>query len=69
MEYAKDEIFQVKYNEELNRLEFEKDPWTSKIWKKVKKHKFMTAVFFTFVLFSSINFILIYHFMEVLQRI
>lgn len=69
MEYAKDEIFKVRYNATLNRLEIHEEGWTSKLWKRIKKHKFMTTVFFTFILFSSINFLLIHHFMKILQTI
>ena len=36
MEYAKDEIFQIKYNTKLNRLEMGKENWTSKLVKKMQ---------------------------------
>ena len=30
MEYAKDEIFQIRYNTKLNRLQIGSESWTSK---------------------------------------
>lgn len=67
MEYAKDEIFQVRYNTKLDRLEFKKDGWTSIVRRQIKKHKFMTTVISICTIFSTLNFVLIYYFMKVLQ--
>ena len=44
MEYANDKIFTLKYNTKSNKLEFERSKWTSKLFKKIKKHKFITMI-------------------------
>ena len=41
----------------------------SQVLGKVSKHKFITAVSFSLVIFSSINFILIYQFIRTLKNI
>ena len=39
MEYAKDEVFQVKYSTSLNRLKGKDETWTSRLAGSIKKHK------------------------------
>lgn len=68
MEYAKDDIFKVKYNSKVNRLQIPKERWTSKLLHKIKKHKFISIVIVLFFMFSCINFFLIYNIVTILQR-
>ena len=67
MEYAKDEIFKIRYNTKLNRLQMKKENWTSKIYQMIKSHKFITTVIFVFLLFSFVNIIMINSFIKILQ--
>lgn len=69
MEYAKDEIFNITYNESADRLQIKKKKKTSKLWHKIKKHKFISMIFLLFFIFSVINIILINYFMAVLQKL
>lgn len=69
MEYAKDEIFQIRYNTKLNRLEMGKESWTSQIAKKVRNHKLLTTAIIAFFMFATLNMIMIYSFMKILQNI
>ncbi len=69
MEYAKDEIFNITYNESADRLQIKKEKKTSKLWHKIKKHKFISMIFLLFFIFSVINIILINYFMAVLQKL
>lgn len=69
MEYAKDEIFNITYNSSKNKLEMKKEPWTSKLWHKIKKHRFMSVIFLLFFMFSILNIVLINYFIVVLQEI
>ena len=62
MEYAKDGVFNIRYNTELNRLEIRKK--NRSIWEKIQKHNIIS-----FTMFSCLNFFLIYNFMKVLQNI
>ena len=67
MEYAKDEIFKIRYNTKLNRLQMKKENWTSKIYQIIKSHKFITTVIIVFLLLSVINIIMINSFIKILQ--
>lgn len=69
MEYAKDVFFKVRYNTNLNRLQIEKERWTSKLLKKIKNHKLLTTVIIAFFMFSTLNIVMIYSFMKILQNI
>ena len=68
MEYLKDEIFNIKYNSNLNRLEMSKEKWTSKLLKKIKGHKFVTLSLIILFTFSVIDIALVYQFFRVLQN-
>ena len=39
------------------------------IWKIIQKHKLLTTTVSSFILFSLLNFIIIYNFMKILQNI
>lgn len=65
MEYAKEDVFNVKYNTKINRIETEKEGWTSLVLKKAKKHKFFTTVVIAFFAFSIINIVMIWNFMKI----
>ena len=69
MEYAKDEIFQIRYNTKLNRLQIGSESWTSKIYKKIKRHKLLTTIIIVLITFSTANIIMIYNFIEILQNV
>ncbi len=69
MEYAKDEIFQIRYNTKLDRLEMKGESWTSRICKKMKRHKLLTTTIIAFFMFATINFVMISNFMKILQNI
>lgn len=69
MEYAKDVFFKVRYNTNLNRLQIEKERWTSKLLKKIRNHKLLTTIIIAFFMFSTLNIVMIYSFMKILQNI
>lgn len=66
MEYAKDEVFSIYYNERKDKLEY------SLKGNKVKKFfsdKFMTLLITMGVVFGVLDFSLIYYFFRVLNKI
>lgn len=69
MEYAKDDIFQIKYNTKLNRLEMKGESWTSRLYKKIKRHKLLTTTIIAFFMFATLNMVMICSFMKILQNI
>ena len=68
MEYAKDEIFQIKYNTKWGMIKRGRKNWTSRIYKKMKTHKLITTVIIAFFVFATINMVMIYSFMRILQN-
>lgn len=69
MKYAKDVIFQIRYNTKLDRLEIRRENWTSKLYKKIKRHKLLTTTIIAFFMFATINMVMICSFMRILQNI
>ncbi len=61
-------IFQIRYNEKMDRLEMPKYTLLQKIERKIEKHKFISLAIVMFFILSSINFYLIYLFMKILEK-
>ena len=66
MEYAKDEVFSIQYNKKKDRLEY---PFFKRITKRILNNRFLTLLISMGVLFSIINFTLIYFFFQTLNSI
>lgn len=62
-------VFNVKYNTKLDRLEKTNNKAENKIWRFIKNHKFFSIILMSFFIFSCINFYLIYSFMKILENI
>ena len=62
-------IFNVKYNTKLDRLEIPKEKGKSKLFGFVKNNKFFSIIVASFLILSGINFYLIYSFMKILEHI
>ena len=62
-------IFNVSYNTKLDRLEIPKETIANKIVENIKKNKFISFIFISFIVFSGVNFYLIYNFMKILENI
>lgn len=69
MEYAKDEIFQIRYNTKLNRLEMKNEKWTSMLVKKIKSHKLLASSMIIFLLLAIVNMAMVVSFMRILQNV
>ena len=69
MEYTKDVFLKIKYNSDLNKLQIERERWTSRLTKTIKNHKLLTTTIVAFFMFSTLNIIMIYSFMKVLTNI
>ena len=66
MEYAKDEVFSIRYNEKEDKLEY---PLKSKIIQKIRANKFLMLLFTIGAIFSILNVTLIIYFLELLNRL
>lgn len=62
-------VFEIKYNTKLDRLEMPKSNLKAKGIELIKKHKFITGIISISIILSGINFYLIYTFMNILQRV
>lgn len=62
-------IFNVKYNSKLDRLEIPKETRKFKIFDFFKNHKFFSMIIMSFFIFSGIYFYLVFSFMKILENI
>ena len=62
-------VFNVKYNAKLDRLEMPKERTTNKVFKFIENHKIISIIFTSFIILSGINFYLIYSFVKILENI
>ena len=62
-------VFNVKYNTKLDRLEIPKERTTHKVFKFLENHKFISIICASFIILSGINFYLIYSFVKILENI
>ena len=69
MLYANEDIFNISYNSELDRLEINNQKSNNKIKKKNNENKIIIVLVILFGIFSIMNSILIYSFMELLKNI
>lgn len=68
MEYAKDEIFKIRYNEYANRLEIGNVKKRG-IHKFVKEHKIMSMIILTTIVAIGVNCVLIHEFFSLLSTL
>lgn len=66
MEITNENVFEINYNSELNRLEVGKK---NKFVNIIHKHKIISLMVIILIMFSCLNFFLIYSFINVLQTI
>lgn len=66
MEITNDNYFNIRYNTKLDRLEARKK---NKFMEKIKTHKIVTLIVTLLIMFSCLNFFLIYSFVKVLGTV
>jgi len=66
MEITNENFFNVSYNTELDRLELRKK---NRIVEKIRKHKVISILFTILIMFSCLNFFLIYSFIKLFETI
>lgn len=67
MEYTKDLILNIRYDESSNTLRLKAPKWTSKLIKKIKKHKLAVTACAIFLTFVVMDVMLVTNFMHILQ--
>lgn len=69
MEYAKRAIFRMSYDEKKEIIESKPKRWTSKLKEKILYNRLLSTAIMAFVIFSTINIIMIYNFINILRTI
>lgn len=69
MTYTDEEIFNLRYNINLNKIEVEKRKWTSRLLGTIKRHKVISFSIMSFIILSGINCVLIYNFIKVFEML
>ena len=64
-----DNIFNVKYNTKLDRLEIPKEKEKNTILGFIKNNKFFSIIVTSVLVLSGVNFYLTYSFMRILEHI
>lgn len=62
-------VFNIKYDTKLDKLEMAKGDKIQRIFKCIKRNKFISFICTSFILFSCVNFYLIFSFMKILENI
>lgn len=66
MEITNDNYFNIKYNTKLDRLEVQKK---NKVLEAIKQHKMVSLMVTLLIMFSCLNFFLIYNFLQILLKL
>ena len=69
MEISKKSVFNVEYAPIFTEEKKAKIKWTSRIAEIVNKHKIVTLFILIFCTCCALNFILIYNFMQILEKL
>lgn len=66
MEITNDNLFNIKYNSNFDKLEIRKK---NKFVEKIIKHKVLSSMIIILIVFSCLNFFLIFNFIKVLESV
>lgn len=69
MWYVKEGIIDLKYKRKLNLFKEIQLKWINKLKEVIKNHKIITIAIIAFIMFSTLNLVMIYNFMKILQTI
>lgn len=64
-----EKIFNIQYNNKLDRLQIKDNKKTNKFFEFINNHKFISIILTSFLLFSVINFYLIFNFVKILENV
>lgn len=69
MKGTEEKLFEVMYDTKKDRLVLRKQTWIRKMMRKIKTHKLITTIAMAFFMFATLNVVMIYNFMKLLQNI
>lgn len=64
-----EDIFNIRYNEKLDKLQIIKKRKNNKVLKTIQKYKFLSIIFASFISLVGIDFYLILSFIKILENI
>lgn len=62
-------VFNINHNINMDKLKIQKGRKNNKKYIFIKNHKFISLIFISFLILSTINFYLIYSFVKILENI
>ena len=69
MKGTEEKLFEVMYDTKKDRLVLRKQTWIRKMMRKIKTNKLITTIAMAFFMFATLNVVMIYNFMKLLQNI
>lgn len=69
MEYVKDEIFNIRYNERLDKLEIGRKNRGDRFKDFIYSHKLITFSVIAFFFFSAFDIFLVYQFVRIFETL
>lgn len=69
MQYTNENVLKIYGTSVIKRIKSEDKKVLEGIKRKIKKHKWLTITLGALVVFSTINIIMVYNFMNLLQKV
>lgn len=69
MQYTNENILKVNGREEVKKMKIMGNEILCKMKDKIKRHKWISIAIITLIVFSTINIVMVYNFMNLLQKL
>ncbi len=69
MQYTNENVLKIYGTSRIKRMKSESEKRLEGLRKKIRKHKWLTITLGALIVFSTINIIMVYNFMNLLQEL
>lgn len=69
MQYTNENVLKIYGTSRIKRMKSESEKRLEELRKKIRKHKWLTITLGALIVFSTINIIMVYNFMNLLQEL
>ncbi len=69
MQYTNENVLKINGKTEVKRIKFINNEILYKMKEKIKKHKWISITIAVLIMFSIINIVMVYNFMNLLQKL
>ncbi len=69
MQYTNENILKINGRAEVKRIKIINNVNFHKMKEKIKRHKWLTITITVLIVFSTINIVMVYNFMNLLQKL